>query len=157
MARQIALNKRIILALDLADPREARQWVNRLSGRISYYKVGMELFLAGGWEMVRWILDQGQEVMLDLKLFDVPRTVHAAVQQVKGSGVTSLTLHGDRSILEAASRDPGQLSLLAVTVLTSMGGDLPGEHSSGWSTQDLVLKRARLARDCGCAGSFARL
>ena len=63
---EIPLEERIIFALDLADPREALALVDRLAGRIRFFKVGLQLFFAGGWPVVEYIVAKGCKVMLDL-------------------------------------------------------------------------------------------
>lgn len=85
----IALEDRIIFALDLADPREALALVDRLAGRIRFFKVGLQLFFAGGWPVVDYIVAKGCKVMLDLKLYDIPATVRLAVRQFADRGITS--------------------------------------------------------------------
>lgn len=150
--KDIPLEKRIIFALDLNSPQKARLWVENLGSRIRFFKVGLELFLAGGFETVDWIIDQGNEVMLDLKFFDVPRTVYSAVSQTIDKRVSLITVHGNDSILEAAVKAGGADRILSVTALTSLDqGDL---SSLGFacSPEELVLSRAKRALQIGCKG-----
>ncbi len=151
----IALEKRIIFALDLNAPDTAKAWVKQLESRIGFYKVGLELFLAGGIPIVEWIIKQGHEVMLDLKFFDVPRTVAAAVRQTLHSGVSFITVHGNDAMLEAAVEAGGRDRILAVTALTSLDqGDLTSLGFS-CSPEALVLSRAERALAIGCKGVVA--
>jgi orotidine-5'-phosphate decarboxylase len=95
----------------------------------------------------------GKRVFLDLKLFDVPATVAAAVRNLRGRGVTFTTVHGNQAIMEAAAQaaqgDPG---ILAVTALTSLDrGDLD-DLGFDCDVGELVLSRARRALAAGCAG-----
>ena len=153
--KPIALNKRIIFALDLGSPASAKAWVQRLESRIGFFKVGLELFLSGGFEIVDWIVGRGHEVMLDLKFFDVPRTVGAAVHQTLKSGASLITVHGNDAMLQAAVEAGGRDKILAITALTSLDrGDL---ISLGFSCDldELVLSRARRALDLGCKGVVA--
>jgi orotidine-5'-phosphate decarboxylase len=152
MPKDIALDKRIIFALDLEAPQLARDWVSTLLPRIRFFKVGLELFLAGGWELVHWIQDQDAEVMLDLKFFDVPQTVHKAVQQAQKHQVSLLTVHGNDAMLQAACAAKGPARILAVTALTSLDAADLSDLGFTCSAQDLVLSRARRALDLGCAG-----
>ncbi len=152
MKKNIPLNERIIFALDFADPLEAAAWVEKLGSRIKFFKVGLQLFLAGGWPVVDQIIKRGSKVMLDLKFFDIPETVHQAVQQLRNHGVTFTTIHGNDAIIKAAMRDKAELQILAVTVLTSFDeGDMRQMGLTG-RVEDLVRIRARRALASGCDG-----
>jgi len=150
--KPISLSKRIIFALDVETPEEARTWVEKLEGRVKFFKVGLQLFLAGGFDIVEWILKRGSEVMLDLKFFDVPQTVASAVKQLAGRGVSFTTVHGNDAILRAAAEAKHGVKILAVTVLTSLDqGDL-NDLGFQCSPEELVLSRARRALQIGCDG-----
>jgi orotidine-5'-phosphate decarboxylase len=150
--KDIALDKRIIFALDVDSPELAKEWVQRLLPRIRFFKVGLELFLAGGWDLVHWIQDQEAEVMLDLKFFDVPQTVQKAVEQVQKHSASLVTVHGNDSMLQAACTVEGPARVLAVTALTSLDAADLDDLGFACSAQDLVLSRARRALELGCAG-----
>lgn len=150
--KNINLDERIIFALDFADPKIAGEWVERLDGHIKFFKVGLQLFLAGGWPVIDAIIDRGNKVMLDLKFFDIPETVRLAVQQLNDKKVTFATIHGNRPIIEAAVAEKGNMKVLAVTVLTSFDeSDMLGMGFTG-SVRDLVLIRSRKALELGCDG-----
>jgi len=149
---KIPLNEKIIFALDFADPIEARHWVEQLDYKIKFFKVGLQLFLAGGWPAIDHILHRGNKVMLDLKFFDIPETVHLAVQQLKNRGVTFATIHGNKPIIEAAIQDKGDLKILAVTVLTSFDESDMYEMGFSKKIKDLVLIRSEKALRSGCDG-----
>ena len=150
--KNISLDKRIIFALDVETPEEARAWVKKLESRVKFFKVGLQLFLAGGFDIVEWILNRGSEVMLDLKFFDVPQTVASAVKQLAGRGVSFTTVHGNDAILRAAAEAKQGVKILAVTVLTSLDqGDL-NDLGFQCSPEELVLSRARRALQVGCDG-----
>jgi orotidine-5'-phosphate decarboxylase len=153
--KMISLDKRIIFALDVNTPAEARTWVEKLDGQLKFFKVGLQLFLGGGFPIVDWIIKRGLEVMLDLKFFDVPQTVSSAVKQLQGRGITYTTVHGNESMLQAAAEAKGELKILAVTVLTSLDqGDLI-DLGFKCSPEELVLSRARRAFQVGCDGVVA--
>jgi orotidine-5'-phosphate decarboxylase len=153
--KSIPLNKRIIFALDVSSPAEARAWVERLEDQIKFFKVGLECFLGGGFPLVEWIIHRGLEVMLDLKFFDVPQTVSSAVRQLNGKGIAYTTVHGNDAILKAAAEARGEVKILAVTVLTSLDqGDLT-DLGFQCSPEELVLSRARRALQVGCDGVVA--
>ncbi|HSG66766.1 MAG TPA: orotidine 5'-phosphate decarboxylase / HUMPS family protein, partial [Gammaproteobacteria bacterium] len=124
--KKIPPRERLIFALDVADGDEARQLVTRLGDSVSFYKIGLELFMAGGYfELLDWLVARDKRIFVDLKFFDVPATVAAAVRRLHGRGVTFATVHGNQSIMEAAAEAKGEVKILAVTVLTSLDrGDL---------------------------------
>lgn len=150
--KNISLDERIIFALDFADPRVAGEWVRKLDGHVRFFKVGLQLFLAGGWPVIDDIIARGNKVMLDLKFFDIPETVHLAVQQLQNRGVTFATIHGNRPIIEAAVAEKKEMKVLAVTVLTSFDESDMLEMGFTGSVRDLVLIRSRKALELGCDG-----
>lgn len=148
----IPLEERIIFALDLADPREAMALVDRLAGRIRFFKVGLQLFFAGGWPVVEYIVRKNCKVMLDLKLHDIPATVRLAVRQFAGRGIACTTVHGYGPVVEAALAADTGVQILAVTVLTSFGPEQVAELNVQGPVEDLVLRRAETALRLGCHG-----
>lgn len=152
----IPLRDRIILALDVDSPEKARILVERTESHLGFYKVGLQLFLAGGFEVVDWLVGRGHRVMLDLKLHDISATVGLAVEQLCHHGVTFATVHGEPPVVRAAvGASHGRVGILAVTVLTSLGEeDLRGVGIT-MPLPDLVLHRARTALAAGCAGVVA--
>lgn len=148
----IPLQERIIFALDLADPREAMALVDRLAGQIRFFKVGMQLFFAGGWPVIDHIVRRNCKVMLDLKLYDIPATVRLAVQQFADRGISLTTVHGYGPVVEAALAAQTGIHILAVTVLTSFGAEQVAELQFQGSVDDLVLQRARTVLGLGCHG-----
>ena len=152
----IARNERLIVALDVPTPEEARALAESLGDAVGFYKVGLELFSAAGYfELLAWLRARGKKVFADLKLYDIPETVRRAVANVARSGASFLTVHGHRSIMEAAVREKGATKILAVTVLTSFDERDLAEMGSTRSVEELVLARARGAADTGCDGVIA--
>ncbi|HVT60055.1 MAG TPA: orotidine-5'-phosphate decarboxylase [Thermoanaerobaculia bacterium] len=152
--RSISPTERLILALDVPEIGEARRLVEKLGEAVRFYKLGLELFMTEGYfELVDWLLGRGKMVFADLKLFDIPETVGAAVRRLRRRAVTFTTVHGGNDrILAAACREKGDLKILAVTVLTSFDrGDLRQLGVDIEVTQ-LVLARARQALELGCDG-----
>jgi orotidine-5'-phosphate decarboxylase len=156
-SKTIPPEDRLIFALDVPSAEEARRLVSTLAEAVQFYKVGLELFLAGGasFDLIDWLVGQDKKVFLDLKLYDIPETVARAVRRLRERPVTFLTVHGDGAILEAACREKGDLKILAVTVLTSL--DQAGLREIGFQGEvsDLVLSRARRAQEIGCDGVIA--
>ena len=145
--------ERLIFALDVAGPDEARSLVTELGDSVCFYKIGLELFMAGGYfELLDWLAAQGKKIFVDLKFFDVPETVKRAVAALKGRPVEFATVHGNQGIMEAAVAAGSGVKILAVTVLTSLDrGDL-ADLGFPCDTAELVLSRARRALEAGCAG-----
>jgi len=155
--RNIPVNERIIFALDVDSVEQAKEQVKRLESHIRFYKVGLQLFLAGWFPIVEWIAGRGHKVMLDLKFYDIPETVKLAVGQLGDKGVTFATVHGNAPIVGAAVRAASVgVKILAVTVLTSFSGeDAERFFGPGRKVEDMVLERARQAIDSGAAGIVA--
>lgn len=144
---------RLIVALDFPSVSAAQALVNTLGDEVSFYKIGLELFMAEGYfDFLKWLVAQGKKVFVDLKFFDVPETVRSAVRVLAGSGATLATVHGNQSIMEAAVKDKGALKVLAVTALTSLDrGDLD-DLGFACDVESLVLSRARRALEAGVDG-----
>lgn len=152
----IDARERLIAALDVPRASDARALTERLGDAVRFYKIGLELFSADGYfELLQWLRSRGAKVFADLKLYDIPETVRRAVANLSASGATFLTVHAERSILEAAAREKGALKILAVTVLTSFDQRSLAEMGYAGTVEDLVLQRARAALECGCDGVIA--
>ena len=152
----ISANQRLIVALDVPNADEAKALVGELGSAVEFYKIGLELAATGSYfNLLDWLIHQGKQVFADLKLYDVPATVSAAVKLLRNSGASFLTVHGDKSIMEAAASEKGSLQILAVTVLTSMDNQDLKQMGIGIDVKDLVLERAKLAIATGCDGVIA--
>ncbi len=151
--KAIPAGERLIVALDLADAQAARALVDVLGTSVRFYKIGLELFMGGGYfDLLDDLVGRGKKVFVDLKFFDVPETVRSAVRALSGSGATFATVHGNQAIMEAAVKDKGELKILAVTVLTSLDrGDLD-DLGFACDVDRLVLSRARRALETGVDG-----
>ncbi|MFO1508302.1 MAG: orotidine-5'-phosphate decarboxylase [Steroidobacteraceae bacterium] len=151
--KMIPPRERLIFAMDVAEPQAARRLVEVLGESVEFYKIGLELFMSGGYfELLDWLAARGKKIFVDLKFFDVPATVAAAVRQLQSRGVTFATVHGNQSIMEAAAAAKGDVKVLAVTVLTSLDrGDLD-DLGFSCDVEQLVLSRARRALEAGCDG-----
>ena len=152
-SKNIPTRERLILALDVPTTKEAKDLVLKLGDSVMFYKLGLELFMAGGyWEMLDWLKQRDKRVFVDLKFFDVPETVKGAVKQLSGHRADFATVHGNDSSLRAACDVKNGVKILAVTVLTSLDqGDM---DAMGFKVDiaDLVLSRARRALKIGCDG-----
>jgi orotidine-5'-phosphate decarboxylase len=154
--KNIANEDRLIFALDVADSDSARALVDQLGDAVTFYKLGLELCMAGGYfELLDWMTARGKKIFVDLKFFDVPATVASAVRNLSGRGVTYATVHGNQSIMEAAAAAKGDVKILAVTALTSLDrGDLD-DLGFDCDVRELVLSRARRSLEAGCDGVIA--
>ncbi len=152
--------ERLIFALDVPDAQSARSLVETLGATVVFYKIGLELFMAGGYfELIEWLRAQGKKVFVDLKFFDVPETVRSAVRQLRPYGATFTTVHGNDAILraavEAAQEGGGELGILAVTALTSLDQADLNDLGFACDPKTLVLSRAKRALEIGCRGVIA--
>jgi orotidine-5'-phosphate decarboxylase len=152
MAQDISLDERIIFALDVSNTDDAKRWVETLEAHTKFFKVGLQLFLGGGFDIIDWILKRNLKVFMDLKFFDVPETVKLAVAALADRGVTFATVHGNDAMLRAAVEAAQGVQILAVTVLTSLDEADMRDLGFECSIPDLVFSRARRALEIGCSG-----
>jgi len=150
----------IIFPLDVASEDDAKRLVELLADRVGMFKVGLELFVRCGPDIVSFIHSAGSAaVFLDLKLHDIPATVSRAMAGIAELHVKLTTVHcgeSPRMLQAAVAASGGQVGVLGITVLTSVSAadiaasgfpdDLAGDISR------LVLRRAQMARTAGCAG-----
>jgi orotidine-5'-phosphate decarboxylase len=155
-ARSIPPRERLIVALDVPTASEALALVDALGDAVWFYKLGLELFTAGGYfELLDELRRRQRRVFVDLKLFDIPATVAAAVRQLAKRGADFATVHGNERMLEAACKEKGNLQFLAVTVLTSLDESDFRDLGVEVPIEKLVLSRARRAIALGCDGVVA--
>ena len=150
--KNIPAKDRLIFAMDVPDCDRARALVDELGDSVTFYKIGLELMMSGGYfELLDWMLERDKKVFCDLKFFDIPATVGSAVRALKDRGASFVTVHGNQSIMEAAAENKGDtLKVLGVTVLTSLDrGDLD-DLGFDCDVGDLVLSRAKRALESGC-------
>ena len=151
--KEIPADERLIFALDVPDAWRARELAQELDDSVRFYKLGLELLMAGGYfELLDWLAGRGKKIFVDLKFFDVPATVARAVARLNSRGVTFCTIHGNQGIMEAAVAAREDVKVLAVTALTSLDrGDLD-DLGFQCDVESLVLSRARRAFEAGCDG-----
>jgi orotidine-5'-phosphate decarboxylase len=162
--RDIPLERRLVLALDVADREAALDLYRRTKTSVGTFKIGLELFIATGPTLIDRIRKDGGEVFLDLKLHDIPNTVAAAVREASHHGVSWLTVHalGGRQMMQAAhgalhqmTSIPGVrgLQLLAVSILTHHTGRELIDLGLSDNVEAQVVKLVELARDAGIEGA----
>ena len=151
-------HERLIVALDVKGPDEARTLVAKIGAYAGVWKIGLELLFSGGAELARELSAQGQKVFVDAKLLDISNTVERATANIAAMGAAFLTIHGhDIKTLKSAvaGRGDAPLKLFAVTVLTSLNAADLAEQGIDESPADLVLRRAKLAKKSGFDGVIA--
>ncbi|HEX4653791.1 MAG TPA: orotidine-5'-phosphate decarboxylase [Candidatus Udaeobacter sp.] len=149
---------KIIVALDVATKDKAIELVEKLRDRISFFKVGLQLYTAEGPEIVRAVLATGAKVWLDLKLCDIPNTVARAVESASHLGVQLLTIHlsgGSEMVRAATEARANDMLLLGVTVLTSSTDQTLREIGIVDKVADQVLRLAKLGAQSGIDGVVA--
>jgi orotidine-5'-phosphate decarboxylase len=138
----------LIIALDFDDAERALSLIRDIGSAADFYKIGMELYAAGGMPFVERVSRLGKNVFLDLKLYDISETVKRATRQISRTGLVNfLTVHGSRAVMEAAveGRENANTELLAVTVLTSFDQDDLADLGYSVAVSELVELRVRKA------------
>jgi orotidine-5'-phosphate decarboxylase len=151
--KAIDVKERLIVALDVPSHVDARKLVEDLGDAVRFYKLGLELFMAGGYyELLDWLAANGKKAFVDLKFFDVPETVASAVRQLRKHKAEFATVHGNDGILSAAAKEKAGIKILAVTVLTSLDEHDMKDLGFQADIHAVVLSRAKRALALGCDG-----
>lgn len=149
---------RIVVALDLPTRERALALARELSPHPGLFKIGLQLFIAAGPDIVREVRDLGSRVFLDLKLHDIPNTVGRAVESASSLGAEMLTIHlggGSAMIKAAVEAAPVELLLLGVTVLTSSDAATLREAGVAGTVEHQVANLAQLGVAAGMRGLVA--
>ena len=166
LSTQTSAREKLIVALDVETPREAREVVAAVGSHAGTFKVGSQLFTAAGPDLVRELVSAGARVFLDLKFHDIPATVAAAAREAARLGVSLFTVHAAggsemlRRAAEAAAETASREGLarprvLGVTVLTSADASTLAEAGVGGTVEEQVARLAALAAACGLDGVIA--
>ncbi|MBL8661658.1 MAG: orotidine-5'-phosphate decarboxylase [Candidatus Odyssella sp.] len=151
--KPIPPRERLIVALDMPSAAEAKALVERLGDAVWFYKLGLELFMGGGYfELMEWLAARGKKVFVDLKFFDIPQTVGSAVRNLAKRNAYFATVHAYEPVVEAALANKGGTRILAVTVLTSFDDKDLANAGYRHDVRTTVLARARSALARGCDG-----
>ena len=149
---------KIIVALDSNELEDCRKLTDELGDLISFYKIGLRMFVTDGFNFASHLKHQGKRIFLDLKLFDIKSTITETVSKLSNLGIDFLTVHGDPSVVEAAliGKKNNDLKILAVTFLTSHNrADLNMSLIKKGAIEDLILERATNAINAGADGLIA--
>ena len=152
------MSSKLIIALDFSSSSEALKFVGQLSPADCKLKVGFELFVSEGPEMVRQLIDQGFDVFLDLKFHDIPNTVASVCKAAAKLNVWMMNVHasGGSEMMEAAYNALSELDsppkLIAVSVLTSMSDEQLQVTGVNALAKDQVKHLSSLAKKAGLDG-----
>lgn len=164
MRTNITPQERLIVALDVDSRNEAMDIVKKLGEAVSFYKVGLQLFMETGLSVVKELINANKKVFLDLKIDDTPRTVREAVRNVAIDGVQFFTLQGNGDTARAATNGRAGKAFpkfLQVTYLSSWDVNDLRDHLHITDTlesiklDEQVVSRARRILEAGCDGVIA--
>ena len=154
-----AVDDRLIVALDVPDVLAGLKLVEDLGPAVGFYKIGLGMLTGGGLALANELKgDQGKRIFLDMKFFDIPATVEAAVAGIARFGLDFLTVHGDPNVVRAARAGAAgtELKILAVTVLTALDrADLDAAMIVPGAMEEIVTERAKRAFVAGADGVIA--
>ena len=152
--KESGVRERLIVGLDVPTLAEAEKVVRDLDDVVSFYKIGYQLAFAGGLDFARELASGGKKIFLDMKLLDIDNTVAKGVENIAKMGMSMLTLHAYPKAMRAAveAAKGSDLTLLAVTVLTSMDEQDLIDAGYEYDPHTLVLRRAEQALAAGMGG-----
>jgi len=150
----------LIFPLDVAAYEKAIEYVDLLKDHVGIFKVGLELFVGVGPKILDAIRDRSEAgIFLDLKFHDIPATVKGAFLAASAYGITFATVHCDEGkglLRTVVEHNPAGTKILAVTVLTSLDSEalkqLGYQEKYVSHIAELVLLKAKIAKEAGCAG-----
>jgi len=163
MKKAEVAKKKLILALDVDDLSQARDFVTTLKNLVGLFKIGHQLFTRNGPAAIEMVRDEGGEVFLDLKYHDIPNTVKNAIAAAIDLGVSMLNVHtlGGFTMMAAAAEAvrgknrPITPILLGVTVLTHLSDNDLNQIGIFSPMAEEVIRLARLAYHAGLNGIVA--
>lgn len=149
----------VIIACDFKDKNELYSFLDKLEDRRPYLKIGMEIFYSEGPSLVKELKEKGYKIFLDLKLHDIPTTVHKAMKVIGLLNVDIVNLHaagGVKMMKEALSglRSTNKdTKLVAVTQLTSTTDEALNRELLIKEDMDYTIKHyAKNAKEAGLDG-----
>jgi orotidine-5'-phosphate decarboxylase len=153
------VSDRIIVPLDVPTQEDAIALLDRLP-QVSFWKVGLELFVGAGSEILKILKERQKKIFLDLKFHDIPNTVAGACRSAKGYNVDLITLHATagrkalQAAAEAISQEGSRPKLLAITLLTSLNSrELAFDLKIPLELPEYALQMAILAKESGIDGA----
>lgn len=155
----VLVSDRVIVPLDVPTLAEAIALIDRLP-QVSFWKVGLELFVSAGQEVLKILKERQKRIFLDLKLHDIPNTVAGACRSAKNYRVDFLTIHATagrkalQAAVEAVERSEERPQLIAITLLTSLSSrELAFDLRIPIELPEYALNMALLAKEAGLDGA----
>ena len=138
------ISKRLIIALDTDDLNLVKKLSAFFDPKLCLMKVGLQLYIAHGKEVLEYLSEQGFEIFLDLKLHDIPNTVAKAIKEIQKFNIKMTTIHsqGGVEMINAALDQSNDIKILAVSLLTSLDRqDVSRLYDNDFEKQfDMLLK-----------------
>ncbi|MDY2795262.1 MAG: orotidine-5'-phosphate decarboxylase [Peptostreptococcus porci] len=154
--------EKLIVAIDTDDYEKAVNLIDSLEDSVDIFKVGLENYIASRGKTVDYLKSKGKKIFLDLKFHDIPNTMKSAVKAAIRDGVWLMTIHvsdmeGMKQCANIAKEESERLGIekpliVGVTVLTSLSDNDLKDIGCDMNTQDLAIKRAKLAKEAGLDG-----
>ena len=149
-------NDSLIVAIDVPNALDGLKLATEIGDAASFYKIGLGMLTGGGLALANELKSEhGKRIFLDMKFFDIPATVEAAVRSIAQFDLDFLTVHGDPYVVRAAKEGAAasDMKILAVTILTSLDrADLDDALIRPGTVADLVIERAARAMVAGADG-----
>ncbi len=152
------MSSKLIIALDYSTADEALRFVRLLSPNLCRLKIGFELFIVSGPDLVKKLVDMGFDIFLDLKFHDIPNTVASACRAASGLGVWMMNVHASgsdvmmRTAKQALIDCDSSVKLIAVTILTSMDAQQLSKVNIAYQPNEQVKHLATLTQKSGLDG-----
>lgn len=154
--------EKLIVAIDTDEYEKAKELIDRLEDSVDIYKVGLENYIASRGRTVDYLKSKGRKIFLDLKFHDIPNTMKSAVKAAIKDGVYMMTIHvsdyeGMKACADIAREEADRLGIekpliVGVTVLTSLSNEDLEDIGCNYTTEELAIKRAKLAKKAGLDG-----
>lgn len=153
---------KLIVAIDTDDFNKAKELIDQLEDSVDIFKVGLEQYVATKGKTVDYLKEKGKKIFLDLKFHDIPNTMKSAVRAAVRDNVWLMTIHvsdleGMRQCALVANEEAKRLNIekpiiVGVTVLTSLSNEDLQDIGCNMTTEELAIKRAKLAKESGIDG-----
>ena len=154
--------EKLIVAVDTNDFNKAKNLIDSLANNVDIFKVGLEQYISTKGKTIDYLREKGKKVFLDLKFHDIPNTMQSAVRAAVRDNIWLMTIHvsdmeGMKQCALAAKEEAEKLGvekpiIVGVTVLTSLSDKDLQDIGCNMTTQELAIKRAKLAKDAGLDG-----
>ncbi len=154
--------EKLIVAIDTNEFDKAKELIDKLEDSVDIFKVGLEQYVSTRGKTVDYLKEKGKRIFLDLKFHDIPNTMESAVRAAVRDNVWLMTIHvsdmeGMRRCAFAAKEEAAKLNIekpliVGVTVLTSLSNQDLADIGCNLNTEELAIKRAKLAKESGIDG-----